>query len=34
MSYYEVSFQSVRFLPKQGTVNFVLGRVTVFDLSR
>ena len=32
MSYYEVSFQSVRFLPKHGTVYFVLGCVTVFDL--
>ena len=33
MAYYEVSFQSIRFLPKYGTVYFVLQIVTVFDLS-
>ena len=34
MAYYEVSFQSVGFLPKNGTFYFVPGDVTVFDLSR
>ena len=30
MAYYEVSFQSVGFLPKNGTFYFVPGDVTVF----
>ena len=34
MAYYEVSLQTVRFLPKYGTVYFVLANVTVYDLSR
>ena len=33
MAYYAVSIQSVRFLPKYGMVYFVLGNVTVFELS-
>ena len=33
MPYYEVSFQSVRFLSIDGNIYFVLGRITVFDLS-
>ena len=33
MSYYEVKFQSLRFLLKHGTVYYVLDCVTVFYLS-